>query len=64
MSFIVFLLGFHSFSWEGVTRSACCCSSVGRAWGVNECIKCPEAGTDEYDMICPGGKGFQVCYFL
>ena len=35
---------------------------MGRAWGVNECIKCPEIGSYEYDLICPGGTGFQVYY--
>ena len=54
--------GYQAFSWEGVTRASCCCSSVGRAWGVNECIKCPEIGSHEYDLICPGGTGFQVYY--
>ena len=54
--------GYQAFSWEGVTRASCCCSSVGRAWGVNECIKCPEIGSYEYDLICPGGTGFQVYY--
>ena len=54
------MTGYQAFSWEGVTRASCCCSSVGRAWGVNECIKCPEIGSYEYDLICPGGTGFQV----
>ena len=56
------MTGYQAFSWEGVTRASCCCSSVGRAWGVNECIKCPEIGSHEYDLICPGGTGFQVYY--
>ena len=56
------ITGYQAFSWEGVTRASCCCSSVGRAWGVNECIKCPEIGSYEYDLICPGGTGFQVYY--
>jgi len=38
-------------------RSACCCS-VGVAWGP-DCEKCPEPGTAEFDLVCPGGIGFQ-----
>ena len=38
-------------------RSACCCS-VGTAWGP-DCEKCPEPGTPEFDLVCPGGVGFQ-----
>ena len=58
--FSMITTGYQAFSWEGVTRASCCCSSVGRAWGVNECIKCPDIGSYEYDLICPGGTGFQV----
>ncbi len=38
-------------------RSSCCCS-VGSAWGP-DCEKCPEPGTAEFDLVCPGGIGFQ-----
>jgi len=38
-------------------RSSCCCS-VGAAWGP-DCEKCPEPGTAEFDLVCPGGIGFQ-----
>ena len=41
---------------EDVSRSSCCCS-VGAAWGPR-CEECPQEGTAEFAMICPGGKGF------
>ena len=46
------------YSWEGVTRSSCCCS-VGVAWGVSECLPCPDPSSEDFRLICPGGKGFQ-----
>ena len=39
------------------SRSSCCCS-VGSAWGP-DCEKCPEPGTEEFALVCPGGIGFQ-----
>jgi hypothetical protein len=42
---------------EGVGRSACCCGA-GRAWGP-ECLPCPGPGTEDYGLVCPGGRGFQ-----
>ena len=42
---------------EQVGRSACCCGA-GKAWGA-ECLACPEPGTEEYLLTCPGGPGFQ-----
>ena len=39
-----------------VSRSSCCCS-VGLAWGPR-CEQCPQPGTPEYDLVCPGGPGY------
>ena len=46
------------FGMEGVTQSTCCCS-IGAAWGVSECQHCPDPSSEEYNFICPGGRGFQ-----
>ena len=40
-----------------MTRATCCCS-VGTAWGPL-CESCPVHGTDEYNVLCPGGNGFR-----
>ena len=42
---------------EGVRQSACCCGA-GKAWGP-DCQPCPEPGSAEYKLVCPGGPGFQ-----
>ena len=43
---------------EEVSRSACCCSGTAKAWGPN-CEQCPDKGTEEHKMVCPGGYGFK-----
>ena len=40
-----------------VGRSSCCCSS-GQAWGPS-CQPCPPPDSEEYQLVCPGGRGFQ-----
>ena len=48
-----------------VPRSACCCSAAGKAWrgsGIgtgNGCEPCPGEDEDEFNLICPGGKGYR-----
>lgn len=42
---------------EPVTRSTCCCS-IGKAWGPL-CELCPPEDSDEYQELCPGGRGFR-----
>lgn len=47
----------HEPLGDPVTRSTCCCS-IGKAWGPR-CEVCPPEGSDEYEQLCPGGKGFR-----
>ena len=42
---------------DPVTRSTCCCS-IGKAWGPL-CEICPPEDSEEYNNLCPGGKGFR-----
>uniref|UniRef100_UPI00398EF069 latent-transforming growth factor beta-binding protein 2-like isoform X2 n=1 Tax=Pristiophorus japonicus TaxID=55135 RepID=UPI00398EF069 len=43
---------------RNITKQECCCT-VGVGWGDNcEVHPCPIIGTDEYNEICPDGKGF------
>ncbi|XP_067848101.1 latent-transforming growth factor beta-binding protein 2-like [Heptranchias perlo] len=43
---------------RNITKEECCCT-VGVGWGDNcEVHPCPMIGTDEYNEICPRGKGF------
>lgn len=42
---------------DPVTRSTCCCS-IGKAWGPR-CEVCPPEDSDEYEQLCPGGRGFR-----
>nr|CAD7423795.1 unnamed protein product [Timema monikensis] len=46
---------------EGIfSRSVCCCSSVGKAWGGDNtrCEPCPRTGTQAHTELCPKGSGF------
>lgn len=40
-----------------MTRATCCCSA-GKAWGPL-CEVCPPQDSDEYNQLCPGGRGFR-----
>ncbi|XP_072424321.1 latent-transforming growth factor beta-binding protein 2-like isoform X1 [Chiloscyllium punctatum] len=43
---------------RNITKEECCCT-VGLGWGDNcEVHPCPMINTDEYNEICPDGKGF------
>ncbi|MCL4121105.1 UNVERIFIED_CONTAM: hypothetical protein GTU68_033752, partial [Idotea baltica] len=42
---------------EPTTKSTCCCS-IGRGWGPR-CDICPADDSEEYEKLCPGGKGFR-----
>ncbi|XP_067894762.1 latent-transforming growth factor beta-binding protein 2-like isoform X2 [Heterodontus francisci] len=43
---------------RNITKEECCCT-VGVGWGDNcEVHPCPMISTDEYNEICPDGKGF------
>ncbi|XP_078090470.1 latent-transforming growth factor beta-binding protein 2-like isoform X2 [Mustelus asterias] len=43
---------------RNITKEECCCT-VGVGWGDNcEVHPCPMINTDEYNEICPDGKGF------
>ncbi|XP_038630226.1 latent-transforming growth factor beta-binding protein 2-like [Scyliorhinus canicula] len=43
---------------RNITKEECCCT-VGVGWGDNcEVHPCPIINTDEYNEICPDGKGF------
>uniref|UniRef100_A0A4W3IAC2 Latent-transforming growth factor beta-binding protein 1 n=1 Tax=Callorhinchus milii TaxID=7868 RepID=A0A4W3IAC2_CALMI len=42
---------------QNITKEECCCT-VGAGWGDNcEVHPCPVIDTDEYEEICPDGKG-------
>ncbi|CAB3384639.1 Hypothetical predicted protein [Cloeon dipterum] len=43
---------------KSVTKATCCCSNAGKGWG-SRCERCPEPGTEEFDQLCPGGKGYR-----
>ncbi|XP_066560038.1 latent-transforming growth factor beta-binding protein 4 isoform X2 [Amia ocellicauda] len=40
------------------TRQKCCCT-IGEGWGVGcQATPCPAPGTDEFQALCPYGRGF------
>ncbi|TSM77378.1 Latent-transforming growth factor beta-binding protein 2 [Bagarius yarrelli] len=42
---------------QKITKQICCCSRVGRAWGL-ACERCPLPDTDHFREICPAGHGY------
>ncbi|XP_069008172.1 latent-transforming growth factor beta-binding protein 2-like isoform X2 [Embiotoca jacksoni] len=40
-----------------LTKQICCCSRVGKAWGIT-CERCPLPGSDHFKEICPAGHGY------
>ncbi|KAJ7989122.1 hypothetical protein DPEC_G00316250 [Dallia pectoralis] len=40
-----------------LTKQICCCSRVGKAWGLT-CERCPLPDTDHFKEICPAGHGY------
>uniref|UniRef100_A0A8D8X304 Fibrillin-2 n=1 Tax=Cacopsylla melanoneura TaxID=428564 RepID=A0A8D8X304_9HEMI len=39
-----------------VTKSSCCCTGGGTAWGT-PCLPCPGMGSTEFNTLCPHGTG-------
>nr|XP_018912347.1 PREDICTED: fibrillin-2-like [Bemisia tabaci]XP_018912348.1 PREDICTED: fibrillin-2-like [Bemisia tabaci] len=63
--FVEFKQGVGHNAIDGLfSRSLCCCSSVGRAWGGTarefsaQCEACPRPGTAAHLDLCPKGPGF------
>lgn len=39
-----------------LTKSSCCCTGGGMAWGT-PCLPCPDMGGAEFQTLCPHGAG-------